>query len=450
MIESIVNVLQNKKIAILGFGREGEATYKFIRKYIPDTYLDIIDESDVSNKDLFKEDNKVTFIYGKNYLDNLEKYDLVIKTPGITLKDIDTSNINITSELELLLMVARDRVIGVTGTKGKTTTSMLIYNILKENGLDVIVAGNMGIPVFSILDEITDNTLIVVEMSSHQLEYINISPHIGVVLNLFEDHLDHAGSIEHYYESKMHMFKYQNNDDYMVYCQDNKNLNDLIKSKNFKSKKITVDLNNEATVYLNNNEVYYNKQKVFDTDLKRNLKGMHNFENIMVAYAVSKILNLDDKLTLQAITNFKPVAYRLELVGVIDDVEYYVDTLATIPEATKNAIRAIDNISTLIFGGLDRGISYAGFADFLKNSQIENFICMPETGHVIAKELPKEKVYLVDTLEEACDIAKKVTRKHTACILSPAASSYNQFKNYAEKGDKFKEYINKNKMVEKK
>ena len=281
MIESIVNVLQNKKIAILGFGREGEATYKFIRKYIPDTYLDIIDESDVSNKDLFKEDNKVTFIYGKNYLDNLEKYDLVIKTPGITLKDIDTSNINITSELELLLMVARDRVIGVTGTKGKTTTSMLIYNILKENGLDVIVAGNMGIPVFSILDEITDNTLIVVEMSSHQLEYINISPHIGVILNLFEDHLDHAGSIEHYYESKMHMFEYQNNDDYMVYCQDNKNLNDLIKSKNFKGKKITVDLNNEATVYLNNNEVYYNKQKVFDTDLKRNLKGMHNFENII-------------------------------------------------------------------------------------------------------------------------------------------------------------------------
>ncbi len=441
MINKIIDLIKDKKVAILGFGREGEATYNFIRKYIPDTYITIIDKDNVSFKEIFKLDNKVNFIYGDKYLEDLEKYDLVIKTPGISLKDIDTSNINITSELELLLSVARDKVIGVTGTKGKTTTSMLIYNILLENGLDVIVAGNMGIPVFSILEEIKDDTLIVIEMSSHQLEFMNVSPHIGIVLNLFEDHLDHAGNIKHYYESKMHMFAYQDSEDYMVYCQDNKNLNDLIKQKNFKGEKITIDLNREATVFLKNNEVYYKNDKVFDINLERNLKGMHNFENIMVAYAVSKILNLDDNLTFKAISQFKPVAYRLELIGVVNDVEYYVDTLATIPEATKNAIKAIDNITTLIFGGLDRGISYAGFAEFLKNSKIENFICMPTTGHMIAKSLPQEKVYLVDTLEEACNIAKKVTRKNTACILSPAASSYNQFKNYSEKGDKFKEYI---------
>ncbi len=442
MIEKIIKILENKKLAILGFGREGEATYNFIKKYLPNTPITIIDINDMSTKEIFKDDHNIHFVYGDNYLDNLDKYELIIKTPGISLKDIDTSKLKITSQIELLLQVARDQIIGVTGTKGKTTTSTLIYNILKNNGVDAILAGNMGIPVFSILDEIKSDTLIVIEMSSHQLEFVNVSPHIGIVLNLFEDHLDHTGSIEGYYEAKMHMFAYQNSNDYMIYCQDNETLKNLISTKNFKGHKVTIDMNNSsATLYVKDSNVYYKDEKVFTTDIKRNLKGMHNFENILVAYTVSKILNLDDTKTLDAIANFKPVEYRLELVGVVDDVEYYVDTLATIPEATKNAIKSIDNINTLIFGGLDRGISYDGFAEFLKSTNIEHFICMPTTAHRIAKDLPQDKVYLVDTLEEACKVAKRVTKKHTACILSPAASSYNQFKNYAEKGDKFKEYI---------
>ncbi len=442
MIDKIKELLNGKKIAILGFGREGKSTYQFIRKYLENGDITIIDINDVSNDALVKDDDLVKFKYGENYLDNLEEYDLIIKSPGISLKDIDTSRLNITSQLELLLEVARDHVIGVTGTKGKTTTSMVIYNILIDNNVNAVFAGNMGVPIFDRLEEMMDAEYIVLEMSSHQLEFVKVSPHIGIILNLFEDHLDHAGSLEHYYECKKQIFKHQAKNDFMIYCADNQNLKAMVSQNEFAGIKVPVMLgNNDKGIYIKDDKIYYEDKLICNRDIPLNLKGEHNLENVMVALAVSCILDLDIAKTLESVKNFRPVRYRLELVGVVDEVEYYVDTLATIPQATEMAIKAIGNVNTLIFGGMDRGISYEGFAEFLKNSSIEHFICMPETGYKIAQELPENQVYLAETLEEACKIAKKVTKKKMACILSPAAASYNQFKNYAEKGDRFKELV---------
>lgn len=436
MIMEIVNKLKNKNIAILGYGREGKSTYEFIRKYIENKYITIIDKNKLELDDEF-----VEVIYGDNYLDNLKKYDLVIKAPGISFKDIDASDINITSQIELILECMPNNVIGVTGTKGKSTTSSLIYNILKENNKDAILAGNIGVPIFTMLDQIKDETTIVLEMSSHQLEFLNSSPHIGVVLNLFEDHLDHAGSVKHYHECKMHMFLNQNENDYMIYCSDNETLKNLIAKYDFKANKYTASLNDDATIYLKDNKVYYNSSEVFDANISKNLLGVHNLENIMVAFLVSKILGLDDNSTIKAIKEFKSLPYRLENIGNVNGVDYYIDTLATIPEATIDAIKAIPNVNTLIFGGMDRGISYEGFADDLTKSNIEHFICMPKTGHTIGKKLPQDKTFFVDNLEEACTLAKKITKKDMVCLLSPAAASYDDFKNYADKGDRFKEYI---------
>lgn len=445
MIDKIIDKLRGLNIAILGFGREGKATYAFIRKYLGEQMLTIIDKNDVSDNKEVQGDKNVKFISGDNYLDRLDIYDYVIKTPGISLKEIDTENVNITSEIELLLEVARDRVIGVTGTKGKSTTSSLIYNIILDTGKPVVFAGNIGVPVFAMLDEIDDDTLIVVEMSSHQLEYLNVSPHIGVVLNLFEDHLDHAGSVKHYHEIKMKMFLNQTSDDYMIYCSDNEALNELVKQYDFKGKKCSVNRNGDenATVYLSDGNVYYEREVVFDENIKRNILGEHNFANIMVSYAVGRILNINSEDIIKSVEKFKPLEYRLEHFADIGDVAYYVDTLATIPSATLEAIKAIPNVSTLIFGGMDRGISYEGFAEELTKSNVKHFICMPTTGHKIGRELPEDRTYFVDTLEEACEVAKRVSEPHTACVLSPAAASYEHFKNYQEKGDKFKEYIKK-------
>ncbi len=169
--------------------------------------------------------------------------------------------------------------------------------------------------------------------------------------------------------------------------------------------------------------------------------GQHNLENIVFALTVMELLHFDNEKAVRVANQFNTLKYRLESIGTFNFVTYYRSMLSTIPEATINDIEALENVNTLIFGGMDRGISYEKLIDYLKKSSIEHFICMPTTGHKIASFLPQEKVFLVTTLKEAVEVAKKVTKKNTLCLLSPAASSYEQFKNYEEKGDKFKEYV---------
>ena len=199
MYHKILDFFAGKRIAILGFGMEGKSTYRFIRRYLKDISLTVIDKKNMQleNEALFSLDHSLSFVYGEHYLENLEKYDVIMKSPGISFKDIDISKIRnkIYSQIELLLMFYRDNMIGITGTKGKSTTSTLIYQVLCESGKDTRLVGNIGIPVFDEIEEYTDHTILVVEMSSHQLEYVDNSPHIGIILNLFEDHLDHAVSV---------------------------------------------------------------------------------------------------------------------------------------------------------------------------------------------------------------------------------------------------------------
>ena len=446
MIEKIINKLKNKKIAILGFGREGKSTYRFIRKYLKEEEITIIDKVDIysANKELFSLDERIHFICGDTYLENLDIYDVIIKSPGVSFNKIDISKFasKITSQMELLLTEAHDRVIGVTGTKGKSTTSSLIYTILKTK-YKVLLAGNIGIPVFD-LDLEDEEQLYVLELSSHQLEYLDVSPKIGIVLNLFQDHLDHALSVSHYHQIKLNMFSNQKKSDYMIYCSSNETLNHLVKEKNFNGIPYSVDItgkDHHAIMKMVNEKIYYKGTKVFESDLKRNILGNHNLENIMVAYLVGKIFDIEDNVILEAISNFEPLPYRMEYMGKIKGIDYYIDTLATIPEATKEAINTLENVNTLVFGGMDRGISYDGFVEFLNHTSIKHFICMPTTGHEIGKCLSQDRTYFVDTLEEAVKLVKKVTDKDTICLFSPAAASYEYFKNYQEKGDRFKELV---------
>ena len=446
MIEKIIKKLVNKKIAILGFGREGKSTYKFIRKYLKDEEVTIIDKEDIYkiNEEMFKDDKKVYFISGDGYLDNLDKYDIIIKSPGISLNKIDTSLFydKISSQMELLLTVAKDKIIGVTGTKGKSTTSSLISEILKTK-YKVVLAGNIGKPIFDLdLDDEID--YFVLEVSSHQLEYLDVSPKVGIILNLFQDHLDHALTIEHYHEIKMHMFTNQSSNDYSIYCASNDNLRKMIEKSNLKSQLLAVDITGskeEAIMKMIDDKIYYKDNEVFDSKIKRNILGRHNLENIMVSFLVGKLFMIDDEVILDVIANFKALPYRMEYVGEIDNVKYYVDTLATIPEATINAINSLEDVDTLIFGGMDRGIDYKDFILFLQKCHINNFICMPKTGYDIGKQLEEKKVYYTETIEEAVKVAKKITKNGKSCLLSPAAASYEYFKNYQEKGDRFKELV---------
>lgn len=444
--EKIIEKLKDKNIAILGFGREGKSTYNFIRKHLPEKHLTIIDKANITCDDLY-----VDLVIGDDYLNDLGKYDLIIKTPGISLKDIDYSDFkdSITSQLELLLEVDRENIIGITGTKGKSTTSTLMYEVLRGQRDNVYLLGNIGIPVLDKIEEYTDSSLLVIEMSSHQLEFIKHSPHIAAILNLFQDHLDHAGSLEHYHNNKMNIFKYQTSDDFAIYSDDNVYLNNKMKEFAIKSNKYNVrfDMDNVFgnSVRTDGKHIYINGEDVY-TDGERKLIGDHNLKNIMFVLTISKILGLDLDKARNVILNFVGLKYRMEYLGIYHDIKYYSDTIATIPDATMNAVKAIKDVDTLIFGGLDRGIDYTGFIEFLKNSSINNLICMPSTGtkigHVLEKESNKNIKY-ADTLEEANELAILYTKKGMSCLLSPSAASYEYFKNFEEKGDAFEKVVKK-------
>ena len=472
MVSDLIKYLSDKKINILGFGREGQSTYKLIRKYLPEKNVTISDlkENFQNEYDFLMSDKNAKIISGEKYLDNLEKYDIIIKSPGISFAQIDIAKFRdkISSQMELFMQFFSNYTIGITGTKGKSTTSSLIYSILKDQNKDCLLLGNIGKPIFEYIDEINEGTILVLEMSAHQLEFMTHSPNISILLNVFEEHLDHYKSYEDYIEAKCNIYKFQKESDYFLYSIDNQMLREHVKSP--KAKTYTVSVLNQgenvsslkeqeeekstkkdynaiglnidaATIRLIGDYVYFNDKKIYNQNQKRNLVGTYNLSNIMFALGVSEILHLDLEKSVQSVNNFKTLKHRLEYVGKFDDIDFYDNSIATVPMATIEAIKALKNVDTLIIGGMDRGIDYLDFIKYLDNSNISNIICMPKTGHDIAKKLKNKKAYIVDTLEEAVIVSKKVTKKGMSCLLSPAAASYGFFKNFEKKGDKFQKLV---------
>ena len=416
MYNKIIDIIKDKSLVLVGFGKEGKSSYNFIRKYLPNKEITIVDKNDklFEQNDFLNNDNNIKVIMGDNYLDSLNDYDLIIKSPGVKIPD-NIFNIikdKITSQLELILEVDRDNIIGVTGTKGKSTTSSLLYKVIKDQGRDCLLLGNVGNPILDYIDDIKDNTILVIECSSYQLENVKVSPHIGIILNLFEEHLNYHITLENYWYSKLNMFKYQNSNDYMLFNSENDNVNNLINKNNYISNKIDL-----------------NKEYIFNND------------DILFVLRVSLLLNLDLDKVRDSIKEFKPLEHRMEYFGTYNGVKYYDDAIATIPEATINCIEALKDVDTLIFGGLDRGINYDILIDYLNKSNINNLIAMPDTGFKIVDSIVNKNVFKVETLEEAVKIAKEVSKK--ICLLSPAAPSYNAFKNFEEKGNIFKELVKK-------
>lgn len=449
MLKELLAYLKDKKIVILGFGMEGEASYRFLRRNFPEKQLFIADRNInlLEKKIDLMEDANLEVSLGENYLNGIEEYDLILKAPGISLKDVDISKFQnkITSQLELFLEFFDICSIGITGTKGKSTTSSLMYKILIDQKKEAYLLGNIGEPIFNDIESFTENTIAVIELSSHALEYVKRSTKIGIILDIYEEHLDHYKSLEKYIEAKFNLAKYQTNQDYLIYNFDNQFMNDY--NFKFKENDYAVSLDNipntKNKVFLKDNFIYCNEEKCMGINEKMNLKGMHNINNIMFILGVCQILNLDIKKVINSIKEFKPLEHRMEFVANINGVDYYNDSIATIPESTIDAVNAIKNVNTIIVGGKDRGVNLTELINFLKTSNIENIICLPKTGEYIKEglESSNKKVYFTNELEEAVNIAKKVTKKNTVCLLSPAASSYGYFKNFEERGKLFKKYV---------
>ena len=440
MISQIYDILKNKKILILGYGREGKSSYNLIRQYYPDIFIGIYDKNEI--KDSLQ---NVTIHCGDSYQDILADYDLIIKSPGIVFYSKNSRDYKkLTSQTDIFLSIYRNQTIGITGTKGKSTTSSLIYHVLKTAAKDVLLAGNIGIPVFDKLDLIKEETLVVYEMSSHQLEYAGYSPHIGLHLNIYQEHLDHYGTFENYAAAKENIFKHQQKGDLFIY-----NKHFLDPAKKFKADTITItDTGEDADMFIRDNCICFKGRRLKINEDEILLKGHHNLYNIGAAYCVADYFGISDELFYIAVKTFKPLPHRMEFVGEVEGVRYFNDSISTCCETTIQAINSIKNIDTVILGGMDRGIEYKPLVDFLMTSQVSNLILMPDIGQRIYnliitadEEAGGKKLFMVAGIEEAVNTAKEVTKKGMTCLFSPAAASYGFFKNFEERGNIFKKYV---------
>ena len=430
MYRELIDYLKNKKILILGFGREGRSSYAFLRKHLPEKSLAIANDKHIEN---FSGEN-VELICGENYLDCINDFDIVLKSPGIPFVGVNYSeNTEISCQTDLFMRFVKCDTIGVTGTKGKTTTSTLIYEILKAAGIPCCLIGNVGVPVFESIEDIKGKTA-VIELSSHQLEFMRVSPHIAVLTNIYEEHLDHYDGFAGYVAAKLNIAKNQNENDYLITNAEQR-LEDFTDVNSIKSRIIRISIDADK------NDALFKRL----CGINDRLIGLHNRQDSFFAAEAARLYGVDDESIVNGIKAFGGIEHRLEPVGTFKGIKFYNDSIATMPHAVMCAIDALKDTDTLIFGGLDRGLDYSGFCVDLEKSGVKNLIGLPETGHNIIRELEKrgsEKTLVrAVSMEEAVEKAYELTSPGKSCLLSPAAASYNKYKSFEEKGRHFKELV---------
>ena len=427
MKEKILEYLRNKSILILGFGREGRSSLKFIRENLPEAKVAIADQAQIDDEDVVK---NTTIISGDNYLDACKDFDLILKAPGVIIKDyLDAATkAKITSQTDLFMRVFNRQIIGVTGTKGKSTTSSLIYHVLKTAGKDTQLVGNIGKPCFDVIDDITPETAIVFELSAHQLEYIQASPHIAVLLNIYEEHFDHYATPDDYYNAKKNIYKYQTPDDLLIY-------GDIFQHATMAEIAAAESMKIDIT-----------KTNIVPRDqIRTRLIGEHNQLNIQVAAAIAYAYKVNGDTFKEAIASFEPLPHRLEFIGTFRGIKFYNDSIATAQEAVINAIKALNDVDTIILGGMDRGLDYHPLVDFIRTTNIKNVILLPATDKRFQQTFDeseyRQKLIHVKDMREAVEKCYELTEQGKSCLLSPAAASYGFYKNFEARGEDFKNLV---------
>lgn len=437
MLEKLRKFFTGKKVVILGFGREGRSSYELVRKLCPGQRVVIADQRGVEVGDANTE-----VVSGEGYLEGLEQYDVIMKSPGISLKDVDVSKFEekITSQLELLLEFFSGRTIGVTGTKGKSTTSSLIYEVLRGQRVKSLLLGNIGVPVFEHVDEIDESMTLVLEMSSHQLEFMRRSPQVALLLNTYPEHLDYYQSFEAYAQAKCNIFRWQDEGGVLLYGADEEVVRREVAECGGAGERVGVGLE-RGDIRRVGDFVEFEGEKVYDCRSKRELIGEYNLLNVMFALGTAKVLGLDMEKAVESVNKFRGLRHRVEFVGEFNGVKYYDNAIGTVPQATMAAMKALGDVDTVIVGGVDRGLDYSELCEFLRKDGVRNVVCMPETGVVVAAGVGSEKAVVVETMEEAVKVASERTVSGKSCLLSPAAASYGRFKNFEEKGDLYQELV---------
>lgn len=411
-----MNGYKGKKVAILGYGIEGQDVEKFLKN--KDAKITVLDKK-----------------FDKNYLKKLDRFDVIVRSPGVYryLPEIVTAEkkgVKIISAIKIFFENCPARIIGITGTKGKGTTATLIYEILEKDALDVYLAGNIGKPYLELLPKLTKDSWVILEMSSFQLIDMDISPHIAVVLNITVDHLDWHKDIKEYIDAKKNIVFHQTHSDFAVINEE-------------------YDVPRGLAKAAKGHIIFFSKDKLEDKYKKRVLlRGEHNLENIAAAVAVAKILKINDEKILGVLRRFKGLEHRLEFVDTINGRTFYNDSFATGPQPTIAAIRSFAEPETVILGGSDKGLNYDDLGvEIMKKKNIENIVLIGTIRNQIKRSLSKagfkKNIYDLN-VSKMSEIVKKcfeLTPKGGVVILSPAAASFDMFKNYKDRGEQFKKAV---------
>ena len=427
------NIFQNKKIAVIGRGVEGLSSEKYLKGKGAD--VTILDRKD-----------------SEEYLENLNQYDLIIRSPGVNPLDLEkyVSKDKITSQTKLFFDLCPSKLIGVTGTKGKGTTSSLIYEMLKKEGFDAYLGGNIGVPPFEFLNKLNVHSIVVLELSSFQLLDINKSPNIAVMLMVTSEHLNWHKNLEEYIKAKRNILRFQTEKDSAVINKDYLESRESDIECNGNIYYISREDEAQRGSFVKENAIFINGENGLEKVVNTSeilLPGAHNLENASAAAMAAYLAGVSVNNIAYVLRTFKGLEHRLELVTEINGVKYYDDSFATTPESTIAAIDAFQNPEILILGGSSKNSDFTLLTDTIKNAKNIKAIIG------IGSEWKKIKEQLLDlssevlVLEGAKDMsaivaaASKLAESGDVVLLTPACASFGMFKNYKDRGNQFKKEV---------
>lgn len=440
-------MLKNKgiKITVLGLGKSGIACANLAISKGYSVFAS--DSGKVRTHNQMKLNKKVELEFGKHSQKVLDS-DIIIKSPGLPndldiLKQARKQEIPVLSELDFALNFAKPKkIIAVTGTNGKTTTTTLIYEIIKKGYKNTFVAGNIGFPISEVVTKLNSKSVLVLELSSYQLEDSPyFKPTVSVSMNITPDHLKHHHTMANYVKAKANIFINQNKKDYAIYNYNDKYLRRAVT----KTKANKFEFNYDKTkncIYYKGGTIYLKKNnKTIKLNPKINIPGKHNIDNILASVAASFIAGTKPAIIEKVISGFKGVEHRIEFVKEINGVKYYNDSKGTNVDSTKVALESFDKNIQLILGGQDKGCPYKPVFNLIKK-KVKNIFLIGEATNIIKKQLKgSAPMTECETLSNAIKKIHSVAEKGDIVLFSPACASFDQFNDFEHRGREFKKFV---------
>ncbi|MEK6765694.1 MAG: UDP-N-acetylmuramoyl-L-alanine--D-glutamate ligase [Planctomycetota bacterium] len=452
---------KNKKVTVMGLGLFGGgvgATKFLVSQGAEVTVTDLKSAEELSASLKLLNGLPVKFRFGKHDEEDFADVDLLVVSPAVPddsrfLQSAFENNVHIDSELNIFFRLCPAPIIGITGSNGKSTTTSLLGEMLKKAGIKTWVGGNIGVSLLEYLDEIKPDDIVVLEISSFQLEYLSrleMSPHISIVTNIAPNHLDRHKTLENYIGAKKAIIRYQKEDDYAILNYDDLTLRKWEGESKGRILWFSATKELEQGAFLNNNEIIINhnsKRNIIPCSTKIKIQGLHNRQNITAAACAAILMHADVESIKNAIAGFTGLEHRLEYVDTINEVKYYNDSKATTPEAAIAGIRAFDSPIIVIAGGYNKKVSLSQFAlECVKNTKC--VVLIGETAKNIQElinnlkgEKAQPEVYVATSLDESVRKAYEIAEAGDVVLLSPACASYGMFTNYEERGKRFKELV---------